>query len=138
MQLSRVAMDVNTPATHIVEDRPGRRYVYRLLNQLLDSGTRVYARSVAPFRVYWILTRKWGIDEREAMASVKWLVESIEVEYIGLAREWIAESLNPAEELRHGIHDCSHLALAPMAKAGAIVATGRDFEALAPDRKSVV
>ncbi len=128
----KVVIDVNVPAIYLVEDNPGHKYVYEYLNKLIENGTIIYAHSVIPYRVLWILTKLWGIDAKEAFEAVRSFVENINIRYVGLSREWLLKSFELAKRLNHDVYDCSYLALALMVRAEAIVTTDTDFKTLAP------
>ncbi len=120
--LRKVVVDVNIPAIYLVEDHPGHKYVYEYLNKLIENGTIIYAHSVIPYKVLWILTKLWGIDAKEAFEAVRSFVENINIRYVGLSREWLLKSFE----------------LALMVKAEAIVTTDTDFKTLAPKIKSEI
>jgi len=129
---SKVVIDVNIPAIYLVEDHPGHPYVREHLDNLLSKGAAVYAHSITPYRVLWILTKLWGISKNEAIEAVKSFVESKDIKYLGLSREWIVRSFELSDMLHHDVHDCSYLALALMVKAQAIISTDTDFKRIAP------
>ncbi len=128
----KAVVDINVLAIYLVEDHPGYPYVSTYIDELLKRRVTLYTHSLAPFRVLWILTRIWRIDEGEAVEAVRSLVEALPIVYVGLSREWILKSFELAEELGHDVYDCSYLALALMTGAEAIISTDRDFEHLAP------
>ncbi len=132
MYPARVVIDVNIPAIYLVEDHPGHPYVRSYLDKLFERRAAIYAHSVTPYRVLWILTRLWGFGKQEALEAVRSFLEARNVIYVGLTREWLLRSFEFSKQLRHDVYDCSYLALALMVGAEAIVTTDTDFKKLAP------
>ena len=129
---SRAVIDVNVPAIYLVKDHPGHKYIREYLDRLIGRGSAIFAHSVTPLRVLWILTKLWGIDKEAAFEAVMSFLENFEVKYVGLDREWLLRCFKLSRELRHDVYDCSYLALALMVKAEAIITTDTDFKDLAP------
>ncbi|MCD6409181.1 MAG: type II toxin-antitoxin system VapC family toxin [Candidatus Verstraetearchaeota archaeon] len=129
---TRAVIDVNIPAIYLVEDHPGHLYISSYFDELISKASTVYAHSVTPFRVLWLLTRRWGFKRAEAVEILRDFVERMPIEYVGLSKKWISRSFELAEELHHDVYDCSYIALALMVKAEAIISTDEDFRKLAP------
>jgi predicted nucleic acid-binding protein len=123
--------DVNVLAVFLAKGHPGFEYV----SPVVEAGLRgVYVpvvMDVLPLRAFWVMTRRWGLPEKECSASVEHFVKTYDVpRYSALGREAILEGFQLAEELKHDVFDCMYLALARQEKAKGIVTTDTDFERL--------
>ena len=123
--------DVNVLAIFLVKDHPGCRFVSPLVEEGLRGGFVPLVLDILPFRAYWVMTRRWGLPERESAEAVEHFVKAYErPRYACLKREAILEGFRLASELRHDVFDCMYLALALQEKAARIVTTDTDFEKL--------
>ncbi len=127
---SRV-FDVNVLAVFLVKNHPGCEYVSPVVEAGLRGAYVPLLLDVVPFRAFWVMTRRWGLPERESKLAVEHFVKTYDVpRYVGLSRETILESFRLAEELRHDVFDCMYVAFALQEKAAGIVTTDTDFERL--------
>ncbi len=128
---NRIVIDVNIPAIYLVEDHPGHKYVYEYMERARRTF-KIYAQSVTPYRVIWILTKRWGLPYRDVLEAVRSFIEDFDINFVGLTREWLLKSFELSYRLRHDIYDCSYIALALMVRAKTIVSTDTDFKRIAP------
>jgi predicted nucleic acid-binding protein len=123
--------DVNVLAIFLVKDHPGCEYVSHVVEEGLRGGYVPLVLDVLPIRAFWVMTRRWGVPEKESAEAVKHFVKAYErPRYPCLKRESILEAFRLAKELRHDVFDCMYLALALQEKAVGIVTTDTDFERL--------
>ena len=124
-------LDVNVLAVFLVKGHPGSEHVSSVVEAGLRGAYVPLIVDVLPFRAFWIMTRRWGLPEKESAAAVEHFVKTYEVpRYPSLSREAILEGFRLAEELRHDVFDCMYVALALQEKANGIVTTDTDFEKL--------
>jgi predicted nucleic acid-binding protein len=123
--------DVNVLAIFLGSGHPGLEFVAPVVEAGLRGVYVPVIMDVLPMRAFWIMTRRWGVPEKDCSASIKHFVKSYDVPiYPGLSRGAIFEGFQLAEELGHDVFDCMYLALALQEKAVAIVTTDTDFENL--------
>ena len=123
--------DVNVLAIFLVNDHPGCGYVSPVVEEGLRGGYVPLVLDVLPVRAYWVMTRRWGLPEKESAEAVEHFVKAYDrPRYSCLKREAILEGFRLAGELRHDVFDCMYLALALQEKAAGIVTTDTDFEKL--------
>ena len=124
-------LDVNVLAIFLVKDHPGCRYVSPVVEEGLRGGYVPLVLDVLPVRAFWVMTRRWGVPEKESAEALEHFVKAYErPRYPCLKREAILEGFRLAHELRHDVFDCMYLALALQEKAAGIVTTDTDFEKL--------
>ena len=121
--------DVNILAIFLTHGHPGFDYI----QPIVEAGLRgVYVPlilDVLPLRAFWIMTRRWGLPERECSAAIEHFVKTYDApQYLVLKRETILQGFRLAEEFNHDVFDCMYLALALQEKATAIITTDTDFE----------
>jgi predicted nucleic acid-binding protein len=123
--------DVNVLAIFLVKGHPGCEYVSPVVEEGLRGAYVPLVMDVLPVRAYWVMTRKWGLPEKDCAAAIEHFVKAYDRPlYPSLRRETILEGFRLADELRHDVFDCMYLALALQEKAGGIVTTDTDFEGL--------
>jgi predicted nucleic acid-binding protein len=84
-----------------------------------------------PMRAYWIMTKRWGLHERDCKASIEHFLGSYDMpRYVALSRNAIQKGFRLAEDLKHDVFDCMYLSLALQEKAEGIITTDTDFENL--------
>lgn len=122
-------LDVNVLAIFLVKDHPGNRFVSPIVEEGLRGAYIPILMDFLPVRAYWVMTRRWGCQERESANAIEHFVRAYDrVCYAGLHKETIVESFGLAEKLRHDVYDCVYLAFALQEKAKGIVTTDTDFE----------
>jgi predicted nucleic acid-binding protein len=123
--------DVNVLAVFLAQGHPGGEYVSDVVKAGLAGAYMPILLDVLPVRAFWIMTRRWGLPEKDCAASIEHFVKTYDVPcYVGLTREAILESFRLARELRHDVFDCMYLALALQEKAQGVVTTDTNFEGL--------
>ncbi len=123
--------DVNVLAIFLVKGHPGFGYVSPVVAAGLRGAYVPLIMDILPVRVYWVMTRRWGLPERESALAVEHFVKAYATpRYVGLTRETILEGFRLAEELKHDVFDCMYVAFALQEQAKAIVTTDTDFERL--------
>jgi len=123
--------DVNVLAVFLVKDHPGCEFVSPVVEAGLRGAYVPLLLDVSPVRTFWIMTRRWGLPERESALAIENFVKTYDMlRYVGLSRESILEGFRLAGKLRHDVYDCMYLALALQEKARGIVTTDTDFERL--------
>jgi predicted nucleic acid-binding protein len=86
---------------------------------------------ILPFRAYWVLTTKWGIEKQVAKEIISEFVANYSSPiYVGLKREYCLEAFNYSNQFKHDIYDCYYLALAKQENATSILTTDTDFKKL--------
>ena len=97
----------------------------------LTGAFRIIIPEILPFRAFWILTTKWGIDKQLAKEIILEFVKNYSIPiYAGLKRETIIEAFKYSNDLNHDIYDCYYLALAKQENATSILTTDTDFDKL--------
>jgi len=123
--------DINVLAIFLVKGHPGCEYVSPVVEAGLRGAYVPLLMDVLPVRAYWIMTRRWGLPEKESASAIEHFIKTYDVpRYAGLSRETILEGFRLAEELKHDVFDCMYLAFALQEKAKGIVTTDTDFERL--------
>lgn len=123
--------DVNILAVFLARGHPGFEYVSPVVELGLRGAYVPVIMDILPLRAFWIMTRRWGLNERECSASVEHFVETYDIpQYTALSRETILQGFVLAEEVKHDVFDCMYLALALQEKAASVVTTDTDFEKL--------
>ena len=129
--MTRKLIDINFLSIFFVEDHPGFSYIKKLMDEGLTGAFKIIIPEILPFRVFWILTTKWGIDKQLAKEIILEFVKNYSIPiYAGLKRETIIEAFKYSNELNHDIYDCYYLALAKQEKATSILTTDTDFDKL--------
>ncbi len=129
--MSKKLIDINFFSIYFVEDHPGFTFVKKLMEEGLTGGFTLIIPEILPFRAFWILTTKWGINKQLAKDVILEFVQNYSIpKYVGLKRETIIEAFKYSNELKHDIYDCYYLALAKQEKATSILTTDTDFEKL--------
>ncbi len=127
---SRYVIDINVAAIYLVENHPGNKYVTDLLDYAIENKIRLIIFDFLPFRVFWILTTKWGIPKVEAGRAVQSLMTIPTLDLNCLEKEDILSAFKLAKTLRHDIYDIVYIVLAKKSSADGIITTDTDFEAL--------
>lgn len=122
-------LDINALAIALVEDHPGHEYVREAIQPGLSAESQLIVYDYLPLRAHWILTTKWGIDERPAAAAVGSLLDQ-PIDLVDAGRETIQRAYELSAYVDHDVFDCFYLALAEAAGADSILTTDADFEAL--------
>ncbi len=129
--MNRKLIDINFLSIFFVEDHPGFSYIKKLMDEGLTGAFKIIIPELLPFRAFWILTTKWGIDKQLAKEIILEFVKNYSIPiYAGLKRETIIEAFKYSNELNHDIYDCYYLALAKQEKATSILTTDTDFDKL--------
>ena len=123
--------DVNVLAIYLVSGHPGFESVVPVVEEGLRGAYIPLIMDILPMRAFWIMTRRWGLEEKECRVSVENFLESYETpHYVGLTKETIVRAFQLAEDLKHDVFDCMYLGLAMQERAACIVTTDTDFEKL--------
>jgi len=129
--MTRKLIDINFLSIYFVEDHPGFSYIKKLMDEGLTGAFKIIIPETLPFRAFWILTTKWGIDKQLAKGIILEFVKNYSIPiYAGLKRETIIEAFKYSNELNHDIYDCYYLALAKQEDATSILTTDTDFDKL--------
>lgn len=129
--MTRKLIDINFLSIFFVEDHPGFSYIKKLMDEGLTGAFKIIIPEILPFRVFWILTTKWGIDKQLAKEIILEFVKNYSIPiYAGLKRKTIMEAFKYSNELNHDIYDCYYLALAKQENATSILTTDTDFDKL--------
>lgn len=129
--MPRKLIDINFLSIFFVEDHPGFSYIKKLMDEGLTGAFKIIIPEILPFRAFWILTTKWGIDKQLAKEIILEFVKNYSIPiYAGLKRETIIEAFKYSNELNHDIYDCYYLALAKQENATSILTTDTDFDKL--------
>ncbi len=129
--MTRKLIDINFLSIFFVEDHPGFNYIKKLMEEGLTGAFKIVIPEILPFRAFWILTTKWGIDKQLAKEVILEFVKNYSIPiYVGLKRETIIEAFKYSNELNHDIYDCYYLALAKQEDATSILTTDADFDKL--------
>ncbi len=129
--MTRKLIDINFLSIFFVEDHPGFSYIKKLMDKGLTGAFKIIIPEILPFRAFWILTTKWGIDKQLAKEIILEFVKNYSIPiYVGLKRETIIEAFKYSNELNHDIYDCYYLALAKQENATSILTTDTDFDKL--------
>lgn len=129
--MTRKLIDINFLSIYFVEDHPGFSYIKKLMDEGLTGAFKIIIPEILPFRAFWILTTKWGIDKQLAKEIILEFVKNYSIPiYAGLKRETIIEAFKYSNELKHDIYDCYYLALAKQENATSILTTDTDFDKL--------
>ena len=129
--MNRKLIDINFLSIFFVEDHPGFSYIKKLMDEGLTGAFKIIIPEILPFRAFWILTTKWGIDKQLAKEIILEFVKNYSIPiYVGLKRETIIEAFKYSNELNHDIYDCYYLALAKQENATSILTTDTDFDKL--------
>jgi len=123
--------DVNVLAIFLVKGHPGYEYVLPVVDEGLRGAYVPLVMDILPVRAYWVMTRRWGLPEKECADAIEHFVKAYDrPRYPSLKRDAILEGFRLADELRHDVFDCMYLSLALQEKAVGIVTTDTDFEGL--------
>ncbi len=129
--MNRKLIDINFLSIFFVEDHPGFSYIKKLMDEGLTGAFKIIIPEILPFRAFWILTTKWGIDKQLAKEIILEFVKNYSIPiYAGLKRETIIEAFKYSNELNQDIYDCYYLALAKQENATSILTTDTDFDKL--------
>ena len=129
--MTRKLIDINFLSIFFVEDHPGFSYIKKLMDEGLTGAFKIIIPEILPFRAFWILTTKWGIDKQLAKEIILEFVKNYSIPiYAGLKRETIIEAFKYSNEFNHDIYDCYYLALAKQENATSILTTDTDFDKL--------
>ncbi len=129
--MTRKLIDINFLSIFFVEDHPGFSYIKKLMDEGLTGAFKIIIPEILPFRAFWILTTKWGIDKQLAKEIILEFVKNYSIPiYAGLKRDTIIEAFKYSNELNHDIYDCYYLALAKQENATSILTTDTDFDKL--------
>jgi len=128
----RVLLDVNSLAIYLVEDHPGNEYISVEIEKGFSSKRDLIVMDYLPLRVYWVHTKKWGIEEKASKESITSFLKS-RINLIAIKKDGIIESFKIAKEKNHDVYDCFYISLARKANATHILTTDRDFFDLCED-----
>jgi predicted nucleic acid-binding protein len=121
--------DVNILAIFLAEGHPGFTYVAPVVEAGLRGAYAPLIMDILPLRAFWIMTRRWGLDDKECSTAIQHFIESYNMpKYPPLRKETISEGFRLAEELKHDVFDCIYVAFALQEKAESIVTTDTDFK----------
>lgn len=128
----RMLLDVNSMAIYLVEDHPGNEYICQEVDKGFTAKRDILVMDYLPFRVHWIHTRKWGVDEVESIEAIRSFLEA-GVNIVSIDRMGVLNTFETAEEKDHDIYDCFYISLARQVDATHILATDSDFRELCED-----
>lgn len=129
--LEKRVFDLNILAIYLVKGHPGFECVSPIVEQGLRGAYIPLIMDFLPMRAYWIMTKRWGLPEKDCRASIEHFLNTYDMpRYLGLSRETMVRGFQLAEDLKHDVFDCMYLALALQEKATGIVTTDTDFEKL--------
>lgn len=124
-------LDVNALAIFLVNDHPGNKYVFPIVEEGLRGAYIPIIMDILPVRAYWIMARRWKCSEKESTEAILHFIKAYDrPQYPSLKKETMVESFKLAEELKHDVFDCVYLAFALQEDANAIITTDTDFERL--------
>jgi predicted nucleic acid-binding protein len=122
-------LDVNVLAIFLVKDHPGHEYVTPIIETGLRGNYIPLLLDVLPTRAFWIMTKKWGLPEKESVCAIEHFLTAYELpRYPSLTPKSIIQAFKLAKELKHDVYDCLYITLALQEKAKAIITTDTDFE----------
>jgi hypothetical protein len=131
LDVEKRVFDVNILAIYLVKGHPGFEYVSPIVEQGLRGVYIPLIMDFLPTRAYWIMTKRWGLSEKECKSSIDHFLGVYDMpRFAGLSRETIKHGFQLAEDLNHDVFDCMYLAFALQERAAGIVTTDRDFEKL--------
>ena len=131
--IRKQVFDLNILAIYLVKGHPGFESVSSVVEEGLRGSYIPLIMDFLPMRAYWIMTKRWGLEERECRASIEHFLHTYDMpRYKALTREAILQGFRLAEDLKHDVFDCMYLALALQEKADGIVTTDTGFEKLCP------
>lgn len=131
--LEKRVFDLNILAIYLVKGHPGFDSVSQVVNDGLRGTYIPLIMDFLPMRAHWILTKRWGLPEKECRTSIEHFLRTYDMPiYIGLSREAVLQGFQLAENLKHDVFDCMYLAFALQEKASSIITTDTDFEKLCP------
>jgi len=123
--------DVNVLAIFLSKGHPGFEYVSHVVEEGLRGSYVPVIMDILPLRAFWIMTRKWRLEDRACSAAIQYFVKTYDLpRYPALGKESILEGFKLAQRLNQDVFDCMYLALGLQEKASAIVTTDTDFEKL--------
>jgi len=129
--MNKKLIDINFFSIYFVEDHPGFNFIKKIMDEGLTGVFKLIIPEILPFRAFWILTTKWGINKQLAKEIIFEFVKNYSNPiYVGLKRETIIEAFKYSNELKHDIYDCYYLALAKQENTTSILTTDTDFEKL--------
>ena len=129
--VEKIIFDVNILAIFLVKSHPGFEHITPIIEEGLRGAYTPIIMDTLPTRAYCIMTRRWGLPEKESAAAIKHFVKTYDhPHYTNLKRETILHSFHLSERLHHEVFDCTYIALAHQEKATAILTTDTDFERL--------
>jgi len=129
--LEKRVFDLNILAIYLARGHPGFEFVSPVVDQGLRGAYIPLIMDFLPMRAYWLMTKRWGLPERQCRVSIRHFVNAYDQpRYPSLSRETIVHGFQLAEDLGHDVFDCMYLALALQEKAIAIVTTDTDYETL--------
>ena len=119
-------IDINSFAINFVEDHPGFKYINYIIENGIKGEYKLLIPEILPFRAYWILTTKWGIEKQKAKEIIFDFVRQYSSpSYVGLKRESIIQANIFSNDYNHDIYDCYYLSLAIQENADSILTTVR-------------
>ena len=129
--VEKQVFDVNVLAIFLARGHPGFEHVSTVVESGLRGAYVPVVLDILPLRAFWIMSRRWGLPEKDCSASIEHFVRTYDVpQYSALGREAILKGFKLAEELKHDVFDCMYLALALQEKAAGVITTDTDFEKL--------
>jgi predicted nucleic acid-binding protein len=129
--MNKKLIDINFFSIYFVENHPGFNFVKNIMDEGLMGVFKIIIPEILPFRAFWILTTKWGIEKKIANKIIFEFVSNYSSpSYVGLKREGIIGAFKYSNEFNHDIYDCYYLALAKQENATSILTTDTDFDKL--------
>ena len=130
-RMEKQVFDLNILAIYLVKGHPGFDCVSPVVEQGLRGAYIPLIMDFLPMRAFWIMTRRWGLPEKECSISIEHFINNYDMpRYPALSRETMLRGFQLAEDFKHDVFDCMYLALALQEKAAGIVTTDTDFEKL--------
>jgi predicted nucleic acid-binding protein len=123
--------DLNILAIYLVKGHPGFDSISPIVEQGLRGAYIPLIMDFLPMRAFWIMTKRWGLPEKECSGSIEYFLNNYDVpRYPALGRETMLKGFRLAQDFNHDVFDCMYLAFALQEKAAAIITTDSDFEKL--------
>lgn len=124
-------VDINCYAINLVDDHPGYAYVEPQITKGLKGNFKLVVLDVVPFRVHWMMTKRWQFDKVEAQEVIlNFIRGNPNIQYIGLDYNAISQAFELTKRLNHDLYDCYYLAGAISSNCQSILTTDTDFDKL--------
>ncbi len=128
----RILLDVNSLAIFLVKDHPGNEHISEVIERSLKDLKDILIMDYLPMRAHWVMTSKWGVDEKASREAIKSLLDS-QIKIVKASKSTIIDSFSISNEKGHDIYDSFYISLARQENADYILTTDTDFKELCRD-----